>query len=63
MCLTSLNEVISIIYIIIIIVIIIIIIISMNHKLFYYHVWLQSVAKRLEAPTHLFSQNCLSDIV
>ena len=65
MCLTSLNEVISIIYIIIIVVIIIIIIIiiSMNHKLFYYHVWLQSVAKRLEAPTHLFSQNCLSDIV
>ena len=25
--------------------------------------WLQSVAKRLEAPTYLFGQNCLSDIV
>ena len=56
MCLTLLNEVISIIYIISISIIIIIIIIILLS-------WLQSVAKRPEAPTHLFGQNCLSDIV
>ena len=53
MCLTSLNEVISIIYIIIIIIIIII----------NYFIIIATICQRLEAPTYLFGQNCLSDIV
>ena len=52
MCLTSLNEVISIIYIIIIIIIII-----------NYFIIMATICQRLEAPTYLFGQNCLSDSV
>ena len=59
MCLTSLNEVISLILLFLFLLLLLLLLLLS----FLLLSWLQSVTKRLETPTYLFGQNGLSDIV
>ena len=63
MCLTSLNEVISLILLLLFLLLLLLLLSFLLLSSIILLSWLQSVTKRLETPTYLFGQNGLSDIV